>query len=349
MPWTKLVADKNQQCLAEESCSSEDQRILTYGDAITEAIDQAMQLDRNVTVLGEGVDTAGYIYNTTCGLSEKYGKERVIETPIAEAAVTGITLGMAIAGLRPILMHMRNDFLLVSMDQIVNHIAHWQRMFPSRTGIPLVIRAIVARGWGSGPQHSQSFQALFAGLDGIDVVMPATPYDVKGLFLGAVASPRPTLFLEHRWLYGSKGHVPQEPYTIPIGVAAIRAEGSDCTVVAMSQANNDVGKVLAGLAAEGISADWIDLRSIHPWDFDAVSKSVMKTGRLLIVENGPVRCGVGAEMAAYIAEKCWQALKAPIHRVGWPGSTVPAGSKLEEKYYPGADDVARAIRKLVEA
>jgi len=347
MPWTKLVAD-GRNFSDDFSQQNKENRILTYGEAITEAIDQAMKLDSSVIVLGEGVDTAGYLYNTTSGLSEKYGAERVIETPIAEAAITGMTLGMAISGLRPVLMHMRNDFLLVSMDQIVNHIAHWQQLFSCNEGVPLVIRAIVARGWGSGAQHSQSFQALFAGLDGIDVVMPATPYDVKGMFLGAVASARPTLFLEHRWLYNSKGVVPSEPYTISTGMAAIRSEGSQCTVVSMSHANCDVGKALEELATEGLSADWIDLRSIHPWDVETVAKSVVKTGKLLVVENGPVRCGVGAEIAAFISERYWQYLKAPVFRIGWPGSTVPAGPKLEEKYYPSFDEVKREIRKLVE-
>lgn len=392
-------------------------RIITYGEAITEAIDQAMQIDQRVIILGQGVDTPGFVYGTTMGLSQRYGKERVIETPIAEAAMTGVTLGAALGGLRPVLIHMRNDFLLVSMDQIVNHIAQWSRLFGD--SVPLVIRAIVARGWGSGAQHAQSLQALFAGLDGLDVIMPATPYDVKGLFLGAVASSRPTLLLEHRWLYQEKGFVPEEPYLISSGEAVLRSKGKDLTIVALSLANRDVALALRDLgsmrglrdlrgicalhslqelhnlhnlhdlggprdlrelddlpdlrdlhdlrdlgglpnlrdlsdlpdlrelANEAISAEWIDLRSINPMDLDTIVRSVTKTGRLLIVEDGPMRCGVGAEIAARVSERCWSALRSPVRRVGWPGSTVPAGRKLEERFYPGSVEVKQAIRELV--
>lgn len=336
MPWTKLVADQqeNQHPPAEGSNT----RILTYEQAVTEAMAQAMEIDPKVIILGEGVDTAGYIYNTTAGLSERFGKERVIETPIAEQAMTGFTLGAAIAGLRPVLIHMRNDFMLVSMDQIINHIAHWQKVFGH--DVPLIIRSIVARGWGSGAQHSQSFHSLFAQFEGLDVVMPASPYDVKGLFLSAVASPRPTLIFEHRWLYQDKGYVPENPYTIPLGKAAIRGEGSSFTVVGMSIANRDIAQALANLAEEGITADWLDLRSVSPLDMEAIYTSVAKTGKLLVVENGPVNCGVGAEVAARVNEHCWEQLKAPVMRIGWEKSTVPAGPMLEKKFYPTTEPLA---------
>ncbi|WP_334109645.1 alpha-ketoacid dehydrogenase subunit beta [Thermodesulfitimonas autotrophica] len=345
MPWTKLVADKHPHQLPDFYATGEG-RQLTYREAIREALDQAMALDPKVIILGQGVNTPGYIYGTTSGLSAKFGKERVIETPVAEAAMTGITLGMAVAGLRPVLVHMRNDFLLVSMDQILNHIAHWQRLF--RGPVPLVIRTIIARGWGSGAQHAQSLQALFAGLDGLEVVMPATPYDVKGLFLSAVAAPKPVLFFEHRWLYEEKGYVPAEPYLLPLGTAALRAEGKDLTVVAVSLANRDVGLALAELVRDGITADWIDLRSVNPLDMETICRSVQKTGRLLVVENGPVNCGVGAEIATRVTAACWDALRAPVARIGWPGTTVPAGPKLEERFYPSVADVCKSIVRLVK-
>lgn len=345
MPWTKLVADRTGGNVSSEAQMA-GERILSYREAITEAIDQAMRLDSNVVVLGQGIDVPGFVYDTTAGLSLRYGKERVIETPIAEAAMTGVTLGAALAGLRPVLVHMRNDFLLVSMDQIVNHIGHWQRLFGGP--VPLVIRTVVARGWGSGAQHAQSLHALFAGVDGLTVLMPATPYDVKGLFLSAVASPGPVLFFEHRWLYGEKGLVPEEPYLISPGTAAFRAEGKDLTVVAISYANRDVAAALEDAAEEGITADWIDLRSVSPLDMDSICRSVRKTGRLLVVENGPVNCGVGAEIAARASENCWNFLRAPVFRIGWPGTTVPAGAKLEELFYPGPVDVQRAIVRLVK-
>lgn len=345
MPWTRIIADQGNGHDEIEKYQDRGERVLTYGEAITEAIDQAMSLDPKVVILGQGVATAGYVYETTAGLGQRYGRERVIETPIAEAAMTGVTLGAALAGLRPVLIHMRNDFLMVSMDQIVNHIAHWQTLFQGTHGVPLVIRAVIARGWGSGAQHSQSLQALFAGFDGLDVLLPATPYDVKGLFLSAVASPRPVLFLEHRWLYEDKGYVPINPYFVPIGEGVLRTQGEDCTVVAMSLTNRDVSQAVKDLRNEGISVEWIDLRSVHPLDISIIKNSVIKTGRLIVVENGPLSYSVGSEILACIAETCWGVLKAPMKRIGWPGTTVPAGRMLEEKFYPGAEEIKQAVRK----
>lgn len=348
MPWTNLVADQKSSCSGLEGCT-ESKRRITYGQAVAEAMTQAMAMDQSVITLGQGVDEAGYVYNTTAGLSERFGKERVVETPIAEAAMTGLTLGAAITGLRPILIHMRNDFLLVSMDQIVNHIAHWQTLFPSERGVPLVIRGIVARGWGSGAQHSQSFHALFAGLSGLKVVMPTTPYDVKGMLLGAVASTEPVLFLEHRWLYGDEGYVPEEPYILPFDKAILRQEGKDLTIVAVSLANRFVKMAMEEETQEtGITADWIDLCSINPLDLEPICQSVCKTGRLLIVEDGPITCGIGAEISAQVTERCWGSLKKPVLRVGWSGSSVPAGTKMEEHFYPGIDEIRHSIASLLK-
>lgn len=340
MPWTKLAADSP---VAESIARcSEGDRILTYDEAIKEAIDQAMQVDPNVIVIGEGVDTAGYIYNTTLSLSEKYGKSRVIETPIAESAITGVTLGAALAGMRPVLIHMKNDFLLVSMDQIINHISHWQQVFGD--DVPLVIRSIVGRGWGSGAQHSQSFHSLFDKFEGLQVVLPYTPYDAKGLFLSAVASQKPVLFFEHRWLYQDRGFVPEQPYTVPVGCASMREQGKDITIIGMSITNRDISKALDELKAEAITADWIDLRSTNPLDIELILTSVKKTGRLLIVEDGPVNCGIGAEIAARTFELNW---RVPMKRVGWKGTTVPAGTKLEAEFFPGVEHIKHSIRQLV--
>ena len=348
MPWTNLVADQQISRSGLEGFS-EGQRRITYGQAVAEAMTQAMVLDQSVITLGQGVDAAGYVYDTTKGLSERFGKERVVETPIAEAAITGLALGAAITGLRPILVHMRNDFILVSMDQIVNHIAHWQKLFPTERGVPLVIRGIVARGWGSGAQHSQSFHALFSGLSGLKVVMPTTPYDVKGMLLGAVASNEPVLFLEHRWLYGDEGYVPEEPYALPLNKSILRQEGKDLTIVAVSLANRFAKMAMAEETKEtGITADLIDLCSINPLDLEPICKSVCKTGRLLIVEDGPITCGIGAEISAQVTEECWGNLKKPVLRVGWPGSSVPAGTKMEEHFYPGISEIRHGIMRLLK-
>lgn len=348
MPWTNLVADQ-QLSRSELDGFSKGKRRITYGQAVTEAMTQAMAMDQSVITLGQGVDAAGYVYDTTKGLSERFGKERVIETPIAEAAMTGLTLGAAITGLRPILIHMRNDFMLVSMDQIVNHIAHWKKLFPTERGVPLVIRGIVARGWGSGAQHSQSFHALFSGLSGLKVVMPTTPYDVKGMLLGAVASADPVLFLEHRWLYGDEGYVPEEPYVLPIDQSILRQEGEDLTIVAISLANRFVKIAMEEEAKEtGVTADWIDLCSINPLNLEPIYQSVGKTGRLLIVEDGPITCGIGAEISAQVMEACWGKLKKPVLRVAWPGSSVPAGTKMEEHFYPGISEIRCGITRLLK-
>ncbi len=343
MPWTKLVADQVSQNTALQDVENE--RILSYGQAISEAINQAMQLDQNVIVLGQGVDTPGYVYNTTLSLSKKYGQYRVIETPIAEAAMTGIVLGAALAGLRPILIHMRNDFILISMDQIINHISHWKRVFGD--DVPLVIRAIIARGWGSGAQHSQNFHSLFAKFEGLAVVVPYTPYDVKGLFLSAVASDKPVLFFEHRWLYQDRGYVPEKPYTIPIGKAILRSEGLDLTIIGISLTNRDIFLALKDLKDERVTADWIDLRSTSPLDMELINSSVKKTGRLLVVEDGPMNCGISAEIAARVTEQGWNYLKTPVLRVGWNGTTVPAGTKLEAMFFPGVDNIKHSVRQLV--
>ncbi|PKM77876.1 MAG: alpha-ketoacid dehydrogenase subunit beta [Firmicutes bacterium HGW-Firmicutes-15] len=343
MPWTKLVADqrRNFEPVGGGGCD----RVLTYGEAISEAMEQAMEIDPRVIILGEGVSQPGFIYNTTRSICKRYGTKRVIETPIAEAALTGVTLGASLAGLRPVLIHMRCDFLLVSMDQIINHIAHWKRVFGNDT--PLVIRAVIARGWGSGAQHSQSFHSLFASFEGLEVLMPATPYDIKGLFLSAVASPKPVLFLEHRWLYGDRDYVPRGTYLVPLGKAVLREEGSDITLIGMSLTNRDIYMAREKLKSERIFADWIDLRSINPIDLDTIYSSVAKTGRLLIVENGPVCCGIGAEIASRVMENCWDFLKTPVQRIGWPSATVPAGPELERQFYPGVDQILTTIRKMV--
>jgi pyruvate dehydrogenase E1 component beta subunit len=342
MPWTKLIADSFSMDNLIHRHGSE--RILAYGEAVSEAMLQAMDIDQDVIILGEGVATSGYIYDTTKEIRAIYGKDRVVETPIAEAAITGVCLGMAVAGMKPILIHMRNDFLLVSMDQIVNHIAHWKNIFGD--DVPLVIRAIIARGWGSGFQHSNSYHALFSRFSGLDVVMPYTAYDVKGMFLSAVASKRPVLFLEHRWLYKDTDIVPLEPYMVPIGKAQVLKSGNDVTIVGFSISNREIAVAINKLNVE-VDVEWIDLRTVYPIDIDTIVDSVKKTGRLIVVENGPLPCGIASEIAAQIMERVWGFLKAPIQRMGWKDDTVMAGEKLEKKIYYDASEISDRILKTV--
>lgn len=341
MPWTKLVADQNSSPRIE---SKSDERVISYGEAIKEALSMAMKLDDRVVVLGEGIDAAGYAYGTTDGLSEDYGKDRVVETPIAEQLITGVTLGLSITGLRPVLVHMRNDFLLVSMDQIINHINHWKTVFGN--DVPLVIRAVIARGWGSGAQHAQSFHALFSMFDGIDVVMPYTAYDAKGMLLKAISSPKPVLFLEHRWLYNDKCQVPQDLYLVETNKAKMLKEGNDITIVTWSIGNRYVARASEVLMNEGIDVEHIDLVSTNPLDIDCVLKSVRKTKKLLIVENGPVRLGVNSELAKVIYKLAFGELLKPIEVIGWNGCTVPSGTKLEEMFYFSEDDIICKVKEM---
>lgn len=345
MPWTKFIAEQSSGFSAQKVQAVDGKRILTYREAIKEALSQALEVDKNVIVLGEGVDTAGYIYGTTAGASERFGRERIIEMPVSESSAAGMALGAAIAGMRPVVVHMRNDFLLVAMDQIINHISHWQGIFGG--DLPILIRAVVARGWGSGAQHSQSFQRLFSGFDGLDVVMPYTPYDAKGMFLSAISGRKPVIFLEHRWLYGDQGYVPEEPYFTDLHKALIKKPGNDVTVIGMSLTNRDISNADISLMRLGIHMEWIDLRSIYPLDMDCIYTSVRKTGRLAIVENGTVHNGIGAEITAQICERCFEYLKKPVQRIGWKTSTIPAGQALEEKAYPDSEEIINGIRQLM--
>jgi pyruvate dehydrogenase E1 component beta subunit len=342
MPWTKFIADSAYNNTVEE----DNKRVISYQAAIKEAIEMSMKIDPDVIVLGEGINAPGYVYNTTDGLSEKFGTNRVIETPIAEAAMTGVTLGASITGLKPVLIHMRNDFLLVSMDQIVNHIAHWKSLF--NRNVPLVIRAVVSRGWGSGAQHSQNFHYLFSSFEGLKVVLPSTPYDVKGMFLKAVSLNEPVIFLEHRWLYSEKSYVPPDIYLVPIDKSILRRQGKDITIIGISVLNREIKIVLDELVKENITADWIDLVSVNPLDMEPVYESLKKTGKLLIVDNGPIKCGVGAEISAKVMEKVFDYLKCPVKRIGWNGTTIPAGVKLEENFYPNKEFIKKSILKMVK-
>lgn len=341
MPWTKLVADNLNTRETENG-----RRIISYGEAIKEALATAMELDERVIVLGEGIDAAGYAYETTSGLSDKFGKKRVVETPIAEQLITGVSLGLSIVGIRPVLVHMRNDFLLVSMDQIVNHISHWKTIFGNDT--PLVIRAVIARGWGSGAQHAQSFHALFSMFEGIDVVMPYSPYDVKGMLLKSIASNRPVLFLEHRWLYNDKCHVPEEPYFVNIDKAKIIREGTELTIISMSIGNRYVDKACDRLRRENINVEHIDIVSTNPLDIETILKSVKKTKKLLIVENGPVCMGINSEISKRVYYHLYKELLSPIEIIGWKGSTVPSGTKLEEKFYFSEDEIVIKAKEMLQ-
>jgi pyruvate dehydrogenase E1 component beta subunit len=343
MPWTKVCIDKAE---LEETFSREGLRGLTYVEALREAHAQLLKSDERVFVIGEGVDDPGGVFGSTVGLCEEFGKERVMDIPIAENGLTGVAIGAAAAGMRPIFVHMRMDFLPMCMDQIVNHAAKWHYMTGGAVNVPLVIRSIIGRGWGSAAQHSQALHALFMSVPGLKIVMPSTPYDAKGLLVAAVRDGNPVMFIEHRWVYNQPGYVPEELYTVPIGEGIIRREGGDVTVVALSQMVYEAMKAARALEAEGIDVEVVDPRSLKPLDEGLILDSVKKTGRLVIADVACRTGGVGAEIACRVAEGAQEHLRAPVRRVNFPDTPTPSSPVLEESYYPNAGDIARAVKEI---
>lgn len=345
MPWTKVYGNKAE--FEKLAGSTPGLRGITYREALLEATAQMLASDKSVFVLGEGVDDSGGVFGTTRDLHKKFGKERVIDTPLAENGVTGIAVGAALAGMRPILVHMRVDFMPLSMDQIMNHAAKWHYMFGGKVSVPLTIRSIIGRGWGSAAQHSQSLQSLFAHIPGLKVVMPATPYDAKGMLRSSVYDGNPVVFIEHRWLYEHLGHVPEEPYTVPIGKAVIRRTGADVTIAAASLMVYEAMKAAEDLKAEGIDCEVLDLRTIKPLDIETLAGSVKKTGRLVVADTGWKEFGIGAEVIARVVEEAFHALKAPAIRVALPDVPTPSSPVLEKAFYPGQKHITEAIKKML--
>ena len=322
-------------------------RELKYSQALDEGLCQAMEQDPRVFVMGVGVDDPKGIFGTTLGAFRKFGSGRVFDTPLAENGMTGVAIGAALEGMRPVLVHARNDFLLLTMDQLVNHAAKWRYMCGGKLSVPITVRAIIGRGWGQAAQHSQSLQALFMHIPGLKVVMPSTPHDAKGLLIGAIEDESPVIVLEHRWLYDQTGPVPEAPYRVPIGEAAVIREGTDVTIVAISHMVMEARKAAETLQSEGIEAEILDLRTLAPLDRPPVPASVRKSGRLVVADHAWRTCGASAELAALVAEDALELLKAPVRRVTLPDTPTPCAAPLEKLYYPGAAEIAAAARELV--
>ena len=348
MPWSKVKPEIHEpDYLRECGWGGEDTRRITYSQAICEALDQAMDLDPRVFVMGQGVDDPSGMFGATIGLHKKHGPGRVFDTPLAETGLTGIAVGAAIGGLRPVYFHNRPDFLLLAMDQLVNHAAKWSYMFGGEVNVPLVVWACTGRGWGSAAQHSQALQGLFLHVPGLHLVMPSTCYDAKGLMLTAIADNNPVVILEHHFNFRQKGYVPEQPYQVPLGKGIVRREGKDVTLVAISHMVTEAYCAAEGLEKEGISAEVVDLRSLHPLDEGIVLASVAKTGRLVVADCGWKTGGVTAEICALVAEKGYSFLRAPVRRVACPDVPTPAGYTLEAAFYPGAPEIEAAAIELV--
>jgi pyruvate dehydrogenase E1 component beta subunit len=319
--------------------------MIAYNQAILEALDQSMECDENVYVMGLGVPDPKGIFGTTLGLQEKYGPERVMDMPLAENAMTGVAIGSALTGLRPVMTHQRVDFALVALEQIINQAAKWHFMFDGQQSVPMVVRMIIGRGWGQGPQHSQGLQALFGHIPGLKVVMPTTAHDVKGMLISAVEDNNPVIVLEHRWLYGIKDDVPEAAYRVPLGKAKVMREGSDITLVAMSYMSVEALRAAEQLAEHGINAEVIDLRSIRPLDEETILKSVSKTGRLLVVDSAHLAFGTSAEIISLVTEKVFSDLKQAPSRMGLPDYPAPTSPALCDDYYPRSPQIIEEILK----
>ncbi len=324
------------------------ERTLTYAEAIHEATEQEMARDPSVIVMGLGVDDPKGIYGTTLGLAEKFGPERVFDTPLSEDAMTGVAIGASLAGLRPIHVHQRLDFLLLAMNQLVNIAAKSRYMFGGAVAVPLVVRAIIGRSWGQGAQHSQALYSFFMHIPGLKVVVPTTPYDAKGCLIQSIRDDNPVIFIEHRLLHKyQKGYVPEDPYTVPFGKARILAEGDDITLVGISHMVVECLRAQRCLEEVGISTEVIDPVSLSPLDMDTIGESVRKTGTLLVVDNAWTACGASAEILAQVVERFQNQKEVRVRRMGFEPVTCPTTRNLENHFYPNAQKIASAAYALV--
>jgi pyruvate/2-oxoglutarate/acetoin dehydrogenase E1 component len=324
-------------------------RELTYCEAINEAMDQEMKRDNNVITYGIGVPDHKKIFGSTVNLLEKYGASRCFDTPLAEDTMTGFALGAAMHGLKPIHIHIRVDFLLLAMNQLINMLSSYNYATGSHFELPIVIRAIVGRGWGQGCQHSKSLHSYFSHIPGLKVILPTTPYDAKGLLTSAIRDANPVICLEHRWLYWATGAVPKESYEIEIGKANILIKGTDLTVVATSWMNIEAIRAAEILKKyRDVNVEVVDVRSLYPLDSDLISGSVQKTRYCIVADNDWVAYGAGAEIASKVYESCFTDLKKPITRIGFAHAPCPTVRCLENEFYPNAETIVKEAEKLLD-
>lgn len=322
-------------------------RSISYAEAIREAMAQMLSEDSRVFVIGQGLWSPWYVGKSMTDLDVEFGRDRIIDSPVCENATTGVALGAALAGMRPILVHPRMDFMLLAIDPIINQAANWSYLFAGQVSVPVVIRPIINRGGQQAAQHSQALQTFFQHIPGLKVVMPSTAYDAKGLLIAAVKDDNPVMYIDDRWLYEQTDEVPQEPYEVPIGEAVVRRAGKDITIISSSWMAAESQRAAETLEQRGIDCEVIDLRSIKPWDRQTTCESVRKTGRLVIADGTYAEGGVAAEIAATIASACLNDLKAPITRVALPNVPAPTSATLEKAYYPNADTVVAAVEALL--
>lgn len=327
--------------------SSSAVRELSYAEALYEATAQEMERDDNVFVFGLGVDDPKGMYGTTKDLHERFGATRNFDTPLSEDAMTGVGIGAALAGMRPIHVHQRMDFLLLCMNQLINVAAKWSYIFGGAFRVPLVVRAIVGRSWGQGAQHSQSLHSYFMHVPGLKVVAPTTPHDAKGCMIAAIRDNNPVIVIEHRMLYSNRGMVPSQPYTVEFGKARVLTQGREVTIVAVSHMVVEAVRASHYLAEVGIHAEVIDPVSLSPLDVETIRASVKKTRRLLVVDHSWIGTSAASEIVALVAESLDGELGVRFKRMGFAPVPCPTTKPLEDLFYPNSRTIAQTAYGLV--
>jgi acetoin:2,6-dichlorophenolindophenol oxidoreductase subunit beta len=326
-------------------------RELSFGEAINEALHEELARDERVYLVGEDVRIGygGGTFGVTKGLFDRFGPDRVIDTPISESAIAGTSVGAALRGMRPVAEIMFSDFIVLAMDHIVNSAAKMRYAYAGEATVPIVFRMACGAGVGSALHHSQSPEAWISNVPGLKIVMPSTPADAKGLLKSAIRDDNPVVFFEHKYLYKRiKGPVPEGEYLIPLGKADVKRAGEDLTIITYGAVVHQALSAADMLSKEGVKSEVIDLRTLLPLDREAVLNSVKKTGKVIIVHEAPTTGGLGGEIAAIIADAAFYSLDAPIKRVGAPFTPVPASPILEKYYLPDAEKIVKAAREILE-
>lgn len=314
---------------------------------INQALHEAMNLDQRVICYGLGVDDPKAIFGSTKGLKEAFGPERVFDMPTSENAMTGVGIGLALNGFRPVMVHQRLDFFLLAMDQLVNNAAKWHYMFGGQRSVPITIRLIMGRGWGQGPTHSQALHAWFAHIPGLKVVMPAMVEDAKELLLASIFDDNPVLFLEHRWLHNMESNRAANHTVLPLGQARILREGCSITIAAMSYMVIEAFRVVDYLKEFDIHCELIDLRTVNPIDWNTLIKSVKKTGAFLALDIGCSTGSVASELVARVTTECWDELRVQPEKIALPDAPEPTSFGLTKNFHPGVEEIILKINQML--
>jgi acetoin:2,6-dichlorophenolindophenol oxidoreductase subunit beta len=322
-------------------------RLLRYVDALREAVSQEMARDPRVLLLGLDVDDHKAIQGSTRGLKEQFGGDRIFNTPLSEDAMTGVAIGAAMAGLRPIHVHIRMDFLMLCMNQLINMAAKAHYMYGGALRVPMVVRSMIGKSWGQGAQHSQALYSMFMHVPGLKVVAPSNAHDAKGCLISSIRDDNPVIFVEHRLLYPTEAFVAAEPFTVEFGRARISAPGVDITVVGISNMVFECLRARELLLEAGIKAEVIDPISLVPLDIETIAQSARRTGRLLVVDNAWTNCGASAEILAGVAEKLGMSERLQMARMGFAATTCPTSPMLEHEFYPNPAKIAAKAFEMI--